>query len=92
MTTIAPPICGGCKHLLVDLRDPKCDAYPGRIPSPILLSRVDHREPYSGDDGIRFEPKTPAAAAYAEWLFQPFEHVADEALGNEDGRSISDGS
>lgn len=87
MTTIAPPICAGCKHLFNDLRDPRCDAFPGRIPNPILLSRVDHREPYSGDQDIRFEPKTPDAAAYADRLFRPMEDAPDEAPTNGERRS-----
>jgi hypothetical protein len=71
MTTIAPPICGGCAHLHGDLRDPKCDAFPDGIPHEITLSKSDHREPFPGDNGIRFEPKDAKAAGWAAWLFQP---------------------
>ena len=34
----------------------KCDAFPEQIPAKILLWEHDHREPYKGDNGIRFEP------------------------------------
>ena len=35
-----------------------CAAFPdAEIPTPILLNEPDHRRPYSGDGGIRFEPK-----------------------------------
>lgn len=34
-----------------------CDAFPGGIPGPILLNQHDHRKPYEGDNGIRFEPR-----------------------------------
>jgi hypothetical protein len=34
-----------------------CDAYPERIPQEIRLMYVDHRQPYKGDHGIRFEPQ-----------------------------------
>ncbi len=70
MTTIAPPICVGCKHLRGDLRDPKCDAFPQRIPVDILLSKADHRRPFEGDNGIQFEPESPDAAKYAASMFE----------------------
>ena len=53
--------CANCKHL-----DPiprsgpftfKCAAFPGGIPSEILEARHDHRKPFPGDHGIRFEAK-----------------------------------
>ncbi len=71
MTTVSPPICGGCTHLHGDLLDPKCDAFPAGIPNEILLSKADHRQPYVGDKGIRFDPKTPQDAEYADFLFEP---------------------
>ena len=36
------------------------DAPPG-IPCAILLSDHDHRLPFPGDNGIRFEPAGPSA-------------------------------
>ena len=67
MTSIAPPICGGCKHLAeVGLT---CSAFPSGIPDDIIWSRVDHRHPHTSDQGILFAPKTPADAAYADQLF-----------------------
>ena len=65
MTSIAPPICGGCRNLVGTLLDPKCRAFPGGIPAPILLSEVDHRQPYPGDGGTLFEPRDARAARYA---------------------------
>jgi hypothetical protein len=59
------PICLRCRY--VHPRpgpDPLCcDAFPDGdgIPREILLSEVDHRKPYPGDRGIRFEPREPAA-------------------------------
>ena len=69
MTSIAPPICAGCKHLIGTLLDPKCEAFSAGIPADILLSRADHRHPHTSDQGILFAPKTAADAAYADQLF-----------------------
>ena len=71
MTSIAPPICVACKHRQGTLLDPKCDAFPDAIPTPILLSETDHRQAYPGDHGIQFEPKDKDAAEYARMMFEP---------------------
>jgi hypothetical protein len=69
MTSIAPPICGGCTRRIGTLLEPKCNAYPDGIPTPIVLSQYDHRQPFAGDNGKTFDPKTKANADYAESLF-----------------------
>jgi hypothetical protein len=33
-----------------------CRAFPDAIPAPLLEGRFDHRRPFPGDHGIRFEP------------------------------------
>ncbi len=55
------PQCFGCRHF--HRGDPgdgpmTCDAFPDGegIPMAILLGDHDHREPYNGDHGLRFEP------------------------------------
>jgi len=50
---IIEPICFGCKHLI---SYPRCVAFPDGIPKAIKDVKHDHREPYDGDNGIRFEP------------------------------------
>lgn len=45
--------CPVCVHYRGEL---KCAAFPEGIPELILTGRHDHTEPYSGDNGIRFEP------------------------------------
>lgn len=57
-----PVICDGCVHLdrtwrqrrQVDELD-RCTAFPGGIPGEISLGGFDHRQPFEGDRGIRFE-------------------------------------
>ncbi len=44
--------CQVCRHLTGLMR---CAAFPGGIPAPIWYQQADHRLPYDGDGGIRFE-------------------------------------
>ena len=53
--TIGPaPLCMVCAHRKKGSLS--CAAYPDRIPVEILQNAVDHRKPYTGDRGIRWEP------------------------------------
>ena len=50
------PQCLRCRHLLPRVPElMHCSAYPAGIPVAILKNQHDHREPYPGDNGIRFE-------------------------------------
>lgn len=50
-------LCYGCKHFYRDGEKPfTCKAYPDGIPIKIVAWVHDHRKPYAGDGGIRFEP------------------------------------
>lgn len=53
MTVI--PICTSCKLLRKGMT---CVAFPDGIPDQILFHGFDHRKPFEGDHGIRFE-KSP---------------------------------
>ena len=46
------PQCEACSHFGFD---GTCKAFPDGIPIDILGGVHDHREPYPGDNGIRFE-------------------------------------
>jgi len=47
-------ICYKCKH--VGQKGDMCKAFPDGIPAKVLRGKHDHRKPYKGDNGIRFEP------------------------------------
>ncbi len=60
-----PSICDACARLqkrsnpgavsTLDLVIPFCEAFPERVPREIYTGQFDHRAPYPGDNGIRFE-------------------------------------
>jgi len=55
------PICTYCKHLKnkKNLRTDACKAFPHGIPDEIFFDAFDHRKPFPGDNGVRFEPSNP---------------------------------
>ena len=57
MSVYEPPLCMKCKHRNERTVDMTCTAYPKKIPDAIIESKVDHRKPYKGDNGIQYEPK-----------------------------------
>jgi hypothetical protein len=66
MTDVTAPLCIFCRHLTEG--QARCAAFPRGIPDDLLFALRDHREPYEGDGGIRFEPKPGEEAGLEEWL------------------------
>lgn len=62
--TLMYRLCSICTHRHPDTHPPTCDAFPQRIPTDIRVMRADHREPYEGDHGIRFEMREGKEAEY----------------------------
>jgi len=49
--------CLLCKHFYNDIKEKNaCKAFKKGIPDIIFLGENDHKKPYPGDNGIRFEP------------------------------------
>jgi hypothetical protein len=66
MTNVSAPPCLFCRHLKEGRV--RCEAFPEGIPDDLLFGLHDHREPYDGDRGIRFELKPGEEAIFGEWL------------------------
>ena len=47
--------------------------FPDRVPVLILMNTHDHRQPYPGDHGIRFEPIAESQAAATPTVNEPRE-------------------
>jgi hypothetical protein len=68
VTTVAAPLCLACTRL-VDDGVSRCAAFPDGIPDRIMFEAFDHRLPFPGDHGIRFElaPGDLAATLVADF-------------------------
>ena len=57
MTTGLFTICVACARFRpgTETEPPTCEAFPAEIPSEILYGGFDHRAPFPGDGGVRFE-------------------------------------
>jgi hypothetical protein len=60
-TPLASDQCRACRHLgdaprIFVAGKMTCRAFPDGIRDAILSGQFDHRKPYPGDNGVRFEP------------------------------------
>ena len=52
------PQCYECKHFRYERSIvERCKAFPNGVPAAIFDGHHDHRKPYRGDGGVRFEPR-----------------------------------
>ena len=54
-TSGLPVACWTCRHYDERARV-RCAAFPDGIPLPIQWGEFDHRQPFPGDGGVRYEP------------------------------------
>ena len=59
--------CANCRNKLPN--GAFCAAFPQKIPDQILLNHADHRNPFPGDNGIRFIPRVPMTPEAESCLF-----------------------
>lgn len=87
MTVLRGPMCFVCTHFKrTDENDYYCAAFPlpEGIPSDIILSEFDHRNPHEGDHGIQFELKpgtSPERAKAYTTGFAPFPRDRSDNIG-----------
>jgi hypothetical protein len=65
----------------------RCAAFPEGIPDEIYQSLADHRQPFAGDRGIRFEPMSDEDAEYAELVFDATPHEPNDPFEEDDAES-----
>lgn len=63
-----PSYCGFCRHYDASTR--RCAAFLEGIPVKIYYGEADHRKPFEGDGGIRFEGVAPGDEELVEVMLE----------------------
>jgi len=69
MNDYRQPLCMFCRNLIDESEVKRCRAFPEGIPEEILTTEADHRKPFEGDGGIRFESMSDEAEKRATEVF-----------------------
>jgi len=77
-TTAFSEMCMFCIHLDKDITKRACEAYPDGIPTKIWMNEFDHRKPYPGDHGIKFESSTPKQDKTAKYVSEKLKKYKEE--------------
>jgi hypothetical protein len=67
-----------------------CKAFPAGIPDVIFNNEFDHRQPYEGDHGIRFEAEEGFVSPFAPEAEQPQPRAAEADDEEEDEEEEDD--
>lgn len=68
-------LCVVCEHRFED--GSGCAAFPDELPEDIADFGFDHRNPYPGDQGIRFKPAKGVKEGDIGWMVNPLRQPGD---------------
>jgi hypothetical protein len=80
--------CGFCRHLLRATPDGlPCVAFPDGVPDELYYNKRDHRKPYPGDHGVRWEAASEEHGRLWEEGVRYWEECRGHAWGEPEDQS-----